>query len=155
MRNVPGSSAANTYPQIVTIAGIPVAVWPNLCAGAMLESPPHWTHSQTVVEPWEWDTGILLRQDYILYGTIRMQMVCVWYDGKTQAGVPLVDLQTIVEMEKLLLSACVRSKEVVIPEIVENTYQNYLRMEHLKAQLKVLPDSIVRHENWLEIISRE
>ena len=79
-------------------------------------------------------------------GTIHVQTVCVWYDGKTQAGVPLEDLQTIVEMEKLLLSACVRSKEVVIPEIVENTYQNYLQMEHLKAQVKALTDSIVRHK---------
>jgi len=52
-----------------------------------------------------------------------------------------------MEMEKLLLSACVMSKEIVIPEIVENTFQNYLRMEHLKAQLKALPDLIVQHKS--------
>ena len=37
--------------------------------------------------------------------------------------------------------------EVLIPEIVEKTSQNYLRMEHLKAQLKVLSDSIVQHKS--------
>ena len=55
---------------------------------------------------------------------------CGWYVydmmAKHKQVRTLEDLQTIVEMEKLLLSACVRSKEVVIPEIVENTYQNHL-----------------------------
>ena len=56
------------------------------------------------------------------------------------------DIQTVVEMEKLLLSASVSGKDIVIPEIVENTYQNDFQMEHLKAQLKMLPDLIARHK---------
>lgn len=46
------------------------------------------------------------------------------------------DLQTVVEMDKLLLSACVSGKEIVIPKLVENNYQNDFQIEHLKAQIR-------------------
>lgn len=55
------------------------------------------------------------------------------------------DLKIAVDMDKMLLSACLDDKEATIPEAVLLTYQNDLQMQQLQAQLKLLPDLVSQH----------
>ena len=49
-------------------------------------------------------------------------------------------------MEKILLSAACCDEKIVVPVVVKNTYQSDIQVEPLKAQLKLIPDLIVRHK---------
>ena len=58
----------------------------------------------------------------------------------------------IVEVEKILLSAASCDNEIVIPEIVKNTYQTSdVQVEPLKAQLKLIPDLTARHKELARV----
>jgi len=65
------------------------------------------------------------------------------------------DLEVVEEVEKLLLSACISVKEVLISEIVERTYQNDLQMEQLNTQLKMIPELICRHKELTGFIVKK
>ena len=53
----------------------------------------------------------------------------------------------VAAIEKMLLSAAYCNKDIVIPGVVQETYQSDIQIETLKAQLKLIPDLIVRHKD--------
>ena len=62
-----------------------------------------------------------------------------WFDQE--------DIKIVAAIEKMLLSAAYCDKDIVIPGVVQETYQNDIQVEPLKAQLKLIPDLIVRHKD--------
>ena len=59
------------------------------------------------------------------------------------------DLKTVVEMEKMLLSACdsKSDKDILIPQLVERIYEKDLQiMDKLMLQLKMIPELLGKHK---------
>ena len=55
------------------------------------------------------------------------------------------DMKIVIDMEKLVLSACVKNENVTIPDSVKDLFQKDIQMEKLKTQLCMLPELIIRH----------
>ena len=57
------------------------------------------------------------------------------------------DIKIVAAIEKMLLSAAYCDKDIVIPGVVQETHQNDIQVEPLKAQLKLIPDLIVHYKD--------
>ena len=55
----------------------------------------------------------------------------------------------------MLLSAASCDQEILVPEIVQSTYHNDLQIELLQAQLKLIPDLLLRHKELTGITIKE
>ena len=65
------------------------------------------------------------------------------------------DIKIVAEVEKMLLSAACCDKELVVPEIVQKTYQKDIQVEPLQALLKLIPDLVLRHKELAGIMIKK
>jgi len=64
------------------------------------------------------------------------------------------DIKVVVEVEKLLLPAARGDKEIVVPNAVQETYQN-VSIEPLIMQLKLIPDLIQHHKQLTGVMIKK